>query len=157
VLGSIDRLGTVPALEVDGQRVKTNRAISRFLDELRPDPPLFPADGDRRRAVEEAERWGDDVFQMAARRVVLTAAVHGPDMLINRSDDGRLRPLLWRSATVRLVGARMIGLFVFDAKAGNEAESLVDTPPRCSTGSTRDRGRGAERSRAQRRRLHDRP
>src|SRR5205807_9372766 len=52
MLGIADRMGTVPALLVDGQRVKTNREIARFLDELRPDPPLFPADPDRRRAVE---------------------------------------------------------------------------------------------------------
>src|SRR4026209_73345 len=53
MLGMLDRLGTVPSLLIDGQRIKTNRAIARFLDELRPDPPLFPADPQHRRAVEE--------------------------------------------------------------------------------------------------------
>src|SRR5438876_9173477 len=54
MLGTADRLGTVPALRIDGQRVQTNREIARFLDRLRPDPPLFPVEADRRRAVEEA-------------------------------------------------------------------------------------------------------
>jgi glutathione S-transferase len=72
-----DRLGTVPALAVDGERVMTNRAIARYLDDVRPEPPLFPADADRRRAVEEAESWGDEVFQMAARRLALAA---GPEL-----------------------------------------------------------------------------
>ena len=35
---------TVPAMVLDGRKVQTTRAISRALDEIRPDPPLFPAD-----------------------------------------------------------------------------------------------------------------
>jgi len=59
---------TVPALKVDGQRVQGSRYIARFLDELVPERPLFPADPERRRAVEEAERWGEG-FQNSIRRV----------------------------------------------------------------------------------------
>src|SRR5690348_15277230 len=87
--------GTVPALVVDGKRVQTNPAISRFLDELRPDPPLFPADPALRRQVEEAERWGDDVFQMAARRITLAGILHGPGAYFDRAGVGRLGPILW--------------------------------------------------------------
>src|SRR5215212_3447217 len=52
-----DRLGTVPALNADGERVSTNHAIARFLDERHADPPLFPADPAERAKVEDAERW----------------------------------------------------------------------------------------------------
>lgn len=62
---------TVPALKVDGRRVQGTRSISRALDELRPEPTLFPAD--RRDRVEKAERWGEEV-QNAARRVFYCAA-----------------------------------------------------------------------------------
>src|SRR5215216_6157493 len=68
-LAMVDRLGTVPALRFDGQRIQTNREISRFLDRVQPEPPLFPADSERRRAVAEAELWGDEVLQMPARRL----------------------------------------------------------------------------------------
>jgi glutathione S-transferase len=64
---------TVPAMKVDGRRVQGSRRISRALDELVPEPPLFPADPQRRRAVAYAERWGED-FQDAVRRIVLCAA-----------------------------------------------------------------------------------
>jgi glutathione S-transferase len=128
MLGLADRFGTVPALVVDGRHVKTNRRIARVLDELRPDPPLFPADEDSRRAVEEAERWGDEVFQMVARRLTLAGALHGPDAFLNRADDGRLGPLLWRNQTVRLVGTRFLALTVFAANKGAESELLASLP-----------------------------
>jgi glutathione S-transferase len=60
---------TVPAVEVDGRKVQGSREISRFLDELSPDPPLFPADAKARAAVEEAERWGEQVLQPVPRRL----------------------------------------------------------------------------------------
>ena len=68
--------GTVPALRVDGHRVQGTLAISRTLDELVPEPPLFPADPQQRAAVVDAERWGHDELQALARRVFRFAALH---------------------------------------------------------------------------------
>lgn len=128
MLGMADRFGTVPALLIDGRQVKTNHEIARVLDQLRPEPPLFPADEERRRAVEEAERWGDEVFQMAARRLALAGTLHGPDGLFNRADDGRLGPLLWRNRTVRLAGTRLLALTVFGVNKRAEPELLASVP-----------------------------
>jgi glutathione S-transferase len=61
--------GTVPALKIDGRRVQGTRNISRALEEIDPAPPLFPADSARRSAVEEAERWGDEILQPVPRRL----------------------------------------------------------------------------------------
>ena len=61
--------GTVPALRIDGRRLQGTRAIARGLEELRPEPRLLPVDADARRAVEEAERWGDEVLQPVPRRL----------------------------------------------------------------------------------------
>lgn len=60
---------TVPAIKVDGRKVQTTLAIARALDELVPTPALFPADPDRRIAVEAAELWGDEVLQPVPRRL----------------------------------------------------------------------------------------
>jgi glutathione S-transferase len=60
---------TVPALEVDGRKVQGSRRIARVLDELAPDPPLFPSDPAARARVEEAERWGERVLQPVPRRL----------------------------------------------------------------------------------------
>jgi len=64
---------TVPAMKIDRRKVQTSRAIARALDELVPEPPLFPADPDRRAAVEDAERWGDEVLQPVPRRLAWSA------------------------------------------------------------------------------------
>jgi glutathione S-transferase len=61
---------TVPALKLDGRRIQGSKEIARELDRLRPEPPLFPGDPDRRVAVEEAERWGDEVLQTMTRRIL---------------------------------------------------------------------------------------
>ncbi len=61
---------TVPALKLDGEKIQGSRAISRALDRLEPDPPLFPADPDRRAAVEAAERFGDEQLQHPIRQLL---------------------------------------------------------------------------------------
>ncbi|HEU4599844.1 MAG TPA: glutathione S-transferase family protein [Solirubrobacterales bacterium] len=61
---------TVPALKIDGDKVQGSRQIARELDRLRPEPPLFPADPERRAAVEEAERFGDEQLQHPLRRLL---------------------------------------------------------------------------------------
>jgi glutathione S-transferase len=73
------RGGTVPAIKIDGRKLQQSRAISRALEEIRPEPPLFPADPERRLAVEEAERWGDEVLQDIPRRIVRWLSVHRPE------------------------------------------------------------------------------
>jgi len=122
-----DRLGTVPALRLDGERIQTNREIARFLDRVQPEPALFPAGPDRRRAVEEAERWGDEVLQMPARRLVLAAGVHGDGVLRNHGDDGRLGWLLYRNRRVRKRAVPMIARsFNVDEKV--ERDLLEELP-----------------------------
>jgi glutathione S-transferase len=64
---------TVPALKLDGQRLQGSRTISRALDALQPDPPLFPRDPEGRVAVERAEAWGDEVLQPVPRRLAWNA------------------------------------------------------------------------------------
>ena len=97
-LALLDRLGTVPALRLGAERIQTNRAIARFLERLQPQPALFPAEPERRREVEDAERWADDVLQMAARRVALATPLQ---TMTRQGADGRLGPLLSRSGVMR--------------------------------------------------------
>jgi glutathione S-transferase len=70
---------TVPGLLVDGQPVHGSRPILARLEELMPEPTLFPepiAD-----AVREAERWGDDELQNLGRRLPWGALHFRPEAL----------------------------------------------------------------------------
>jgi glutathione S-transferase len=125
-LALADRLGTVPALRFDGERVQTNREIARFLDRMSPEPPLFPPDAERRRAVEEAELWGDDALQMTARRLVIAGALRG--LLREYGDDGRLGVLLFKNRRVRLRATPTLAR-VFDVNERTERELLDSVPP----------------------------
>jgi glutathione S-transferase len=128
VLALADRMGTVPTLRAGDHWVATNRDIARFLEGVQPDPPLFPAERGRRLAVEEAERWGDEVFQMAARRLVLAASLRGLDGLVNRAESGRLGPLVSRHATARFAVARVVARFAFAVNAQSEPDLLAALP-----------------------------
>jgi glutathione S-transferase len=127
MLALLDRAGTVPALRYGKQRMQTNRRIARFLDEVEPDPPLFPADPERRSAVEEAERWGDEVLQMLARRVGLATAAQGLSAMRNRAASGRLGALLSPHSAGRIVATRSAAL-VFMAGSRSEAALLDEIP-----------------------------
>ncbi len=74
------RGATVPALRIDGRRVQTSLRISRFLDRYRPEPRLFPADPAAKRAVEDAEAWGEAILQPVPRRLFRWATVRQPEL-----------------------------------------------------------------------------
>jgi glutathione S-transferase len=63
------RHGTVPAMKGAGKRLQNSREISRALEDMTPEPRLFPEDPAKRLAVEEAERWGEEILQGVPRRV----------------------------------------------------------------------------------------
>jgi glutathione S-transferase len=63
------RHGTLPALSLDGRRIQNSREIALALDELCPEPPLFPTDPELRARADEAERWGERELQSMARRI----------------------------------------------------------------------------------------
>jgi glutathione S-transferase len=123
-----DLLGTVPALACDGQRISTNRGIARFLEDRHPEPALFPADADERRAVEEVEHWANETLQMAARRLTLAWAVRDPAGASRLAGDGRMGYLLYRHELVRRLIIPQIGRQVFGASRRAERELLADLP-----------------------------
>ena len=74
---------TVPALALDGERIVGSRAILRRLEELQPEPRLLPEDPDIRARVEEAEAWGDEVFQPLVRRLAWAGFRRDPGTMMS--------------------------------------------------------------------------
>ncbi|MDX6651050.1 MAG: glutathione S-transferase [Solirubrobacteraceae bacterium] len=81
---------TVPALRLNGEKLSGSRRILRRLEELRPDPPLFPADAGARARQDEAESWGDEVFQPIARRLLWHAMRRNPGAMVSYSEHAKV-------------------------------------------------------------------
>jgi glutathione S-transferase len=107
------RGGTVPALRIDGRRVQGSLAISRALDDLQPEPALFPSDPGQRRAVQEAEAWGERELQPVPRRIFRWAAARDPELRrwMARDIVGMPAPNLMAAMNKPVVGyfARRVG------------------------------------------------
>jgi glutathione S-transferase len=120
---------TVPGMRIGAERVLGSRAIMHRLDELAPEPPLLPAPGEPTYArVLELERWGDEVFQAVARRLVPAAFLRRPAAMESYVGDAKLalprallRPTLPLTARVLSVKSR--------ARDGN-ARADLETLPR---------------------------
>ena len=81
---------TVPALKIDGRKIQGSRQIARELDRLQPEPPLFPADPEKRAAVEEAERFGEEQLQPPMRQILWWAIKQDKAPLRSYSEGAKL-------------------------------------------------------------------
>ena len=81
---------TVPSLRIDGRKITGSREISKALDEVQPQPLLFPSDPARRVAVEDAERWGEEVLADATRRILWNAIKRDKAPLRSYLGDARI-------------------------------------------------------------------
>ncbi len=112
---------TVPGLLVDGEPVHGSRAIFARLDELTPEPALYPEP--IAEAVREADRWGDEEFQDLGRHLPFGALYFRPEALGTFAGSGALDPAgtdyairmiraLWKyhGLSCELVAADLAGL-----------------------------------------------
>ena len=119
---------TVPALKIDGARVQGSRQIACELERLRPEPPLFPADPERRTAVEEAERFGDEELQHPVRQLLWWGFKHDRAPLRSYSEGARLGApiglLMKTAAPIVALSARFN-----EASDENARAALRELPP----------------------------
>ena len=74
---------TVPGVLIDGEPIHGSRPILARLEQLAPEPPLFPSE-----AVREAERWGDEQLQDLGRRLTWGALHFRPEAMGTFAGDG---------------------------------------------------------------------
>jgi glutathione S-transferase len=82
--------GTVPGMLLDDEPLHGSLAILERLEQLEPEPPLYPepiAD-----AVREAERWGDEELQDLGRRLPWGALHFRPEAMGSFGGAGQLDP-----------------------------------------------------------------
>jgi glutathione S-transferase len=78
--------GLVPVVEVDGEVVSDSTAIIRRLEELHPDPALYPSDPARRAEVDIFVNWFNEVWKDVANALE-------DEMERSRPDPSRVAPL----------------------------------------------------------------
>jgi glutathione S-transferase len=119
---------TVPSVRLEsGAKVSGTTAIMRRLEELAPSPALFPADPAARAEVERAERWGDEVCQAVARRLLWAGFDRARGAMPSYQEHAR-----WRlpAPVVALVapGAILAERKMNDATAARAREDLPALP-----------------------------
>ncbi len=92
---------TVPGIKGDGFRMVGSRNIMRLLDSIEPEPALFPSDPELRQLVEEAERWGDEVFQPVGRDVIWPLFHRDPEFMRGYAIDAK--PIIPLDLAMRVV------------------------------------------------------
>jgi len=114
---------TVPGLRLDGKKLVGSRPIMRRLDALAPEPALLPSPEDPSYAqVLEAERWGDEVFQIVPRHILDIAFLRRSDAMESYAGDAKL-PL--PRAMMRPALPLTARLMAFKNKA-NDASARAD-------------------------------
>ncbi|MCZ4492272.1 MAG: hypothetical protein JWP53_1203 [Conexibacter sp.] len=84
---------TVPGIRFeDGEKVQGSRAILRALERRAPRPPLYEGAAGAA-AIEEAERWGEEVLQPVPRQLLWTAFGAHPRAM-HAFQDGQRSPKL---------------------------------------------------------------
>lgn len=81
---------TVPAMKAGDEQFNDSVSIMVKIEELAPDPPLYPADKDA--AVRDAEAWGEAVLQPAARHLIWGALHFRPETMGTFGGGGPLDP-----------------------------------------------------------------
>ena len=106
---SFARRGTLPVLDLDGERIVDSTAIIAALEERRPGPALYPADPDERRRALELEDFFDEHSGHDMRRVGFWEAKRdlGFTLRFMTTDQPRVRAAAGR------VGLRMAFPFVW--------------------------------------------
>jgi glutathione S-transferase len=121
------RSGTLPILEIDGQRLADSTAIIEALEEHVPDPPLYPADAHERERALDLEDFFDRALGPAIRRLVWHELRGDPERLAALA--ARATPALPDSAVVpytRLLAAgTSLRYGAGSARAAQRAKSMV--------------------------------
>ena len=96
-----------------------SRPIMRRLDELKPEPPLYPP-GETR--VEEAETWGDEVLQEVARRLSWAVLKRVPRAAESFAADANLPVPTWMARPSLPLVTRMSARLHHESDVSTQAD-----------------------------------
>jgi glutathione S-transferase len=120
---------TVPSIRFDdSEKIVGSRAITARIEERVPEPSFLPEDPDQRAAVLEAERWGDEVLQPLARRVLWVTLKENPKAGASYTEGGRLAFLPAFAMTMSMPLIARIEMRINDASVETRTADLAALP-----------------------------
>jgi len=121
-VGSLSSVGKVPVIEHDGSIVADSSDIARYLEDVFPDPPLFPSDPRDRALCHVLEDWADEslYFFGVWFRYSLT---HNAGEWSHRTS--RSEPPLLRRATERALPTLMRNMLRAQGLGRKEPEQVL--------------------------------
>ena len=112
------RAVTVPAMRLpDGRRVQGSLRIAQALEQIAPDPSLYPREPAARAAAHSAERWGEQVLQPIPRRLIRWGLRH---QLRQRRWFADVATPLPAPAVVSVLLTPLVPAFVWQAQATDD-------------------------------------
>jgi glutathione S-transferase len=120
---------TVPGIVFEGgEKLVGSGAIFRRLDELAPEPPLYPVEeGPARIEVQRAERWGEEVLQPIVRRLVWATLRRRTSALPSYSEGADL-PVPVRIAALGGAAVAAAEVRLNEASDANARADLINLP-----------------------------
>ncbi|HYP55104.1 MAG TPA: glutathione S-transferase family protein [Solirubrobacterales bacterium] len=112
---------TFPVLEIDGRRIGDSTAIIAALEELWPDPPLYPADPELRRRALELEDFFDEELGSHIRQLAWFELGRDRDRFAALMEEAFPAPLARRPGAAAAV-ARLYTALRFRADDAERAE-----------------------------------
>jgi glutathione S-transferase len=104
---------TVPGLTLaSGEKVIGSVAILRRLEQLVPEPPLYPLDPEARARVEATQEWGEAVLQDAVRRIEVALFRLRPSAFLSYTAASTLPIPRWLIRANAPVGVRLYGRLI---------------------------------------------
>ncbi|CCE01893.1 glutathione S-transferase N-terminal domain-containing protein [Bradyrhizobium sp. STM 3809] len=129
--------GRVPALEHDGFTLYETQAILRYLDRVRPEPALTPADPRQAARMDQVMNISDWYLFQGVCNVIIFQRIVGPQFFDTACDEAAIARAMPQARTVIAELSRLLGdqpfmagdrLSLADLQAGPQASFLSLTP-----------------------------
>ena len=95
-VGRVSGQDLVPVVDFDGEIVADSPAILRRLEELHPDPPLWPAEASGRAEMDIFIDWFNDVWKGPPNQIAAEIERGSPDQFVLDRCSGQLEAALVR-------------------------------------------------------------
>ena len=117
---------TLPVLELDGEAIGDSTRIIERLEQVQPEPPLYPSDPDERRRALELEDFFDEELGAYVRRIIIHTMLPDARFFLGAfAPDAQGLQLRIAVAVFPLIRRRLIKQFAITPESVDEAFAKI--------------------------------